>query len=153
MILYLVRHGEASSSNTDPQRPLTPTGRRHTEKVAEFLRGLGLRVRAIEHSGKLRAQETAEILGSVAESEEDVAKVEGLMPNDDVEPWAKELSSAARDRILVGHLPFLSKLASRLLTGDETQAIVNFKPSSLLCLERTEEGAWHISFFLTPDSI
>ncbi|MFQ5905488.1 MAG: phosphohistidine phosphatase SixA [bacterium] len=153
MRLYLLRHGEAASSDENPQRPLTHAGRKDTEKIARFIGKQRLHVRAIEHSGKLRAQQTAGIVASAVESEKDVAKADGLLPDDDVETRARELSHVDGDIMLVGHLPFLSKLASRLLTGDETQAIVNFKPSSLLCLERTDEGTWRVSFLITPDSI
>ncbi|TET46879.1 phosphohistidine phosphatase SixA [candidate division TA06 bacterium] len=151
MKVYLVRHGEAASSNENPQRPLTHTGRKDTEKVAEFIGRLCLKVTAIEHSGKLRAQQTADILGASVELEEGVAKADGLTPNDDVEPWIRELSRAERDLMLVGHLPFLGRLASALLTGSQDPTIANFNPSTVLCLERTDEGAWYISWLLSPE--
>ena len=151
MKVYLVRHGEAASSETNPQRSLTHTGRENTQRVAEFVGRLCLKVTAIEHSGKLRAQETADILGASVESEEGVAKADGLAPNDDVEPWVRELSRAEGDIILVGHLPFLGRLASALLTSSEDANLVDFKPSSVLCLERSDEGSWYLSWFLPPE--
>lgn len=151
MKVYLVRHGDAASSETNPERPLTYKGREDTQKVAQFVKRLCLKVKAVEHSGKLRAQETAEILGASVESEEGVAKAEGLSPNDDVEPWVRELSRAESDLMLVGHLPFLGRVASALLIGSVDPAFIDFKPSSVLCLERTDEGAWYISWFLSPE--
>ena len=151
MKVYLVRHGEAASSETNPQRSLTHTGRENTLRVAEFVGRLCLKVTAIEHSGKLRAQETADILGASAESEEGVAKADGLAPNDDVEPWVGQLSRAKGDLMLVGHLPFLGRLTSALLTGSQDPVFVDFKPSSILCLERADEGTWHVSWFLSPE--
>ena len=148
MRVYLARHGEAASSDQNQQRPLTHSGREETRKVAEFLRKQCLRVRAIEHSGKLRAQETADILGSTVGSDEGVARTDGLAPNDEVGRWVKDLSEAEEDIMLVGHLPFMGRLASALLTGSQQQDVVNFKPSSLLCLERTDEGKWQFIFFI-----
>jgi phosphohistidine phosphatase len=151
MKLYLVRHGEASSSEGNPQRPLTDKGRKDTEKVAELIGRLCPKVKAIEHSGKLRAEETANILSSAVDSEEDVARTDGLAPDDPVEPWVKNLLRYDGDIMLVGHLPFLSRLASSLLLGDETHSIVNFRPSSVLCLEKTGQDPWQICFFITPE--
>ncbi|MFQ5692779.1 MAG: histidine phosphatase family protein, partial [Nitrospinota bacterium] len=47
MRLYLIRHGEAASAEADAKRPLTPKGREQAERVARFLRPLGLSVSAV----------------------------------------------------------------------------------------------------------
>ncbi len=62
MKLYLVQHAKAASKQADPQRPLTEEGRRDIQKVASFIRPLGLGLDYLWHSGKKRAAETAEIL-------------------------------------------------------------------------------------------
>ena len=59
-----------------------------------------------------------------------------------------DLGSGTEDVMLVGHLPFMSRLASKLLTGDEAAGLFKFGPSSLLCLERTAEDGWHVVCFL-----
>lgn len=153
MKVYLVRHGEAASSETNPERSLTHTGRENTQRIANFIGRPCLKVKAIEHSGKLRAQETADILGASVESEEGVAKADGLAPNDDVEPWVGQLTRAEGDLMLVGHLPFMGRLASALLTGSNDPVFVDFKPSSILCLERTNEGTWYISWLISPELV
>jgi phosphohistidine phosphatase len=149
MKLYLVRHGEAAATGQGGERPLTEKGRQETERVAEVMGRLGLRVRAIEHSGKLRAKETAQIIAKGVESDEGVVEAEGLMPDDDVGTRVQDLKNATDDTVLVGHLPFISKLASKLLTGDETAGLFRFEPSSVLCLERTEDGDWQVLYFLS----
>jgi phosphohistidine phosphatase SixA len=62
MRVYLVQHGESKSEEEDPQRRLTGEGVRNVQKVAQFLRPLGLKLAAIWHSDKDRARQTAEIL-------------------------------------------------------------------------------------------
>lgn len=62
MKLYLVQHGEALSKEQDTKRSLSEQGRREVERMANFLATAGVRVARICHSGKLRAQQTAEIL-------------------------------------------------------------------------------------------
>ena len=60
--LYLVQHGAAKAEAEDPKRGLTAEGRHDVERMAEFLFTLHLPLDRIEHSGKRRAKETAEIL-------------------------------------------------------------------------------------------
>ncbi len=56
------------------------------------------------------------------------------------------------DTIIVGHLPFMSTLASRLVTGDEDETVVHFKPGSVACIERGENGdGWTVPWFLRPE--
>ena len=52
--------------------------------------------------------------------------------------------------MLVGHLPFLSKLASRLVTGSEDTAVVSFRAGTAVCLERSEEGQWQVAAVVPP---
>lgn len=65
MFVYLGQHGEAEREEVDPARPLTEKGRNDVRKVALFTAGAHVRVERIFHSGKLRARQTAEILGGV----------------------------------------------------------------------------------------
>lgn len=78
MRLYLVQHGEAQPENVDPQRHLTEQGQRAVQKVAEFLRPLSLSVSAIWHSGKPRAQQTAEILSRAISAGQGMVQRSGL---------------------------------------------------------------------------
>ena len=90
---------------------MTDKGRRDVEKVAEFLRSINLKVEAVWHSGKPRARQTAEILASALTSAQGVVERAGLAPNDPVGSVRKEIEKADGDLVVVGHLPFLSRLA------------------------------------------
>lgn len=150
MHLYLVQHGAAKSEAEDPQRGLTVEGRRAVERVAEFLTPLGLEIHRIEHSDKLRARQTAEILAAQLRPAEGTKQVSGLAPNDDIGPVTARVQTEIKNLMLVGHLPFLSRLAARLLgaTGDRT--VVQFQMGGVVRLDRDESGNWAVRWFLVP---
>ena len=52
--------------------------------------------------------------------------------------------------MIVGHLPFLQKLASLALTGLESQEIVSFCMGGVVCVERGEDSAWRLVFEVVP---
>jgi len=151
MRLYLVQHAKAKSKDVDPQRPLTEEGRRDIKKVAEFIEPLNLCVDYLWHSGKTRAAQTAEILAEVIETSKEMTAHEGLAPNDDVTAIRDEITSAQQDILIVGHLPFVGKLASLLLTGSESSNVVAFKQGGIVCLERTDGNRWQIDWMITPE--
>ena len=64
MQLYLVQHGAAKNEAEDPQRTLTTEGTKTVERMAKCLSSLTLSVVRIEHSGKERARQTAEIMAA-----------------------------------------------------------------------------------------
>jgi phosphohistidine phosphatase len=150
MKLYLVQHAKAASEQIDPQRPLTEEGRSEIQKVAAFIKPLNLCVDYLWHSGKKRAEQTAEILAEVIEVKMQTAR-SGLGPNDDVQALKDELVSATEDIMVVGHLPFLSKLASLLLAGSESANTVVFKNAGIVALARSEENRWQIEWIITPE--
>jgi len=150
MRLYLVQHGEARREEEDPSRPLTDEGRREVEAVAKFLAKLGVKIDRILHSGRLRALQTAEILGSHLRPSKGVEAAEALEPLADPRIWADKLSSIDEDLMLVGHLPHLRKLSSLLLTGNPDLEIIKFRYGCVLCLER-EDKSWSIIWLIRPD--
>jgi phosphohistidine phosphatase len=153
MKLYLVQHAKAASKEMDPQRSLTEEGRRDIQKVAAFIKPLKLLVDCLWNSGKRRAVQTAEILAEVIEIKEAKVARDGLAPNDDVTTLRNELASSQQDIVIVGHLPFLSKLASLLLAGSESADTVAFKNGGIVCLNRSETNQWQIDWLITPELI
>jgi phosphohistidine phosphatase len=151
MRLYLVQHGEAVPEQVDPQRPLSEAGHHDVQAMARLLAGAGIRPTRIVHSGKRRAQETAELLAAALASEEAVAPMAGLHPKDPVGPLARAVTGWSADTMLVGHLPFLAKLAGRLVTGDEDMVVAALVPGTVLCLEPAAEGRWAIVWMLRPE--
>ncbi len=150
MHLYLVQHGHAKDKSEDPDRPLTEKGRNDVERVAQTLQHLLLQVREVWHSGKTRAMQTAKTLSLAVETAQGIVQREGLGPKDDVAPIAEALLDAGHDVMIVGHLPFLDRLASLLLAGEEDAGIVAFQKGGVVCLEY-EDGHWAVAWMLTPD--
>lgn len=151
MRLYLVQHAQAVAKDVDPQRPLTEQGRRDIQKVAGFIKPLDIAVDYLWHSGKKRAVQTAEALAKVLKIRRTLTARDGLGPVDDVTLLADKLASTAEDIMIVGHLPFLAKLTSVLLTGSESVEPVAFKQGGIVCLGRSDENRWQIEWMVTPD--
>ncbi len=150
MQIYLVQHGIAHPKDVDPDRSLTELGRQETECVAALAARLDLGVHQIHHSGKTRAAQTAAILGDALSPAGGVVAVPGLTPRDDVRPVAEALAREAGPLMLVGHLPFLARLAGLLLTGDPDQTVVAFRNSAIVCLTR-QGDRWQVAWILTPE--
>jgi phosphohistidine phosphatase len=150
MDVYLVQHGEAEPKSVDPARPLTERGRQEVQRVAASAARLGLAVGQIRHSGKTRAEQTAAILGEALSPPDGVVTVSGLAPKDDARPLAKALAGESQPVMLVGHLPFLSRLAGLLLAGDADRPVVQFRNAGIVCLAY-EEDRWGAAWILTPE--
>jgi phosphohistidine phosphatase len=151
--LYLVQHAKAISEQADPQRPLTEEGRRDIEKVAAFIKPLKLSIDYLWHSSKLRAMQTAQVLAKAITINKSITARDGLGPNDDVSAIQDELLAMGEDVMIVGHLPFLGKLASVLLTGSESANTVAFKNAGILCLNLPEGNCWQIEWMIIPELI
>lgn len=147
MRLYLVQHGAAKSKAEDPERPLTDAGVQSVERAARWASQVRVEVHEIRHSGKRRAAETAEIFARQLQPPGGVRAVSGLDPTDEVRPVAAALERETDALMLVGHLPFLERLAGQLVAADPDQAVARFTNGGILCLGR-EEGRWSIHWAL-----
>ncbi|UCD63647.1 MAG: phosphohistidine phosphatase SixA [Candidatus Zixiibacteriota bacterium] len=149
--LYLVQHAEAKTEQEDPARPLSLAGLDSIEKTARLLsEEVRPSVNTIFHSGKTRARQTAEILADHVNPSGGVKEAEGLQPGADPSIWAERLTGTADNVMLVGHLPHLGRLASLLLSGDQTKSLVNFHNAGIVCLVALEPGAWSIEWAIVP---
>ena len=153
MKLYLVQHGAARPKSEDRERPLTEVGRTDVARVAALARRAGVEVHQIRHSDRRRAKETAAILGEYLEPAQGVTTMAGLRPKDDLRPVAELLERATRPLMLVGHRPFLERLAGLLLAEDEGRSVVSFQKGGLVCLTRNESRAWAVEWIITPDLV
>lgn len=153
MFLYLVQHAEAKREEEDPARDLTAKGLQDINRVANHVGKLGLAVSQIFHSGKTRAQSTANVLAAALQPAQGVLQATGLGPLDDPAIWASRISQLNDHVILVGHLPHLAKLAAQLLTGESQKTVLNFKMGGMACLRRSPEGSWLVEWMLIPDLI
>jgi len=52
--------------------------------------------------------------------------------------------------MIVGHLPHLGKLASKLLTGSASREIVKFSTGSVAALTRETDGGWCLEWLSAP---
>jgi len=153
MRVYLVQHAEALSEEEDEDRPLSKEGRHNISRMAEYAaHQLNISVDQILHSGKTRAKQTAEILADELTPSEGVEQAEGLSPLDDPNKWGEHIDETDRVLMLVGHLPYMSCLASFLVTGDEDEQILSVRNAGINCLEE-EDGAWSIRFVITPEMV
>jgi phosphohistidine phosphatase len=155
MDVYLMQHGAATSAEEDPARPLTQSGRRAAKQVAARAAGCGVQAGRCIHSGKLRAEQTARIIGEALGAR--VESRAGLNPSDPVLPIADllgaESGSAPGDGIvLIGHLPFLDRLASVLIVGQQDAHPIRFQNAGLVKLvPKDEASGFAVSWVLTPD--
>jgi phosphohistidine phosphatase len=149
MALYLVQHGHSLPKEIDPDQGLSPEGITDTEHTARLSQSLGLSIGGILHSGKTRARQTAEIMATALAPPGGIKEASGLSPLDDVAPWSS--LKPGSNLMLVGHLPFMERLAALLVTGSPEQPVIAFQNSGIVCLNRDEfSPKWVIRWALVP---
>ncbi len=150
MKIYLVQHGEAVAKEVDSERPLTEQGMVDVQCVAKALKHAGVEVKRVIHSGKLRAQQTAEILAIEVAPMLQLETSDLISPNDNPGAFDLQTDSGSRDIMMIGHLPFMAKLVSHLVTGDDSHMLVAYQPGSVVCLELIEKDNWQINWMVRP---
>ncbi len=153
MFLYLVQHGEAKKEEEDPQRGLTDKGFRDVTLAALYAEEHGIQVDRIMHSDKTRAMQTAQVLADRLKPGRGICQANDLAPMDDPAIWSKGLSETQEDVMLVGHLPYLAKLAGLLLCGDKEKMFVDFKMGGIVCLKRSDDGRWTLEWMVVPGMV
>lgn len=151
MRLYIVQHGDAVPKDVDPDRPLSERGRRDIERLRDFLTGHDVQVSRILHSGKTRAQETAEILRPLLERSGRIQASEGLAPNDSPEGLLSRFRDVNENALIASHMPFVARTVSQALTGGMDLELLEFKPGSIAGIERGDDASWRLFLFLRPD--
>ncbi|MCP3955768.1 MAG: phosphohistidine phosphatase SixA, partial [Desulfobacterales bacterium] len=126
MAIYLVQHAECLAKDQDPEKGLSDLGTANATRIAEVAAGYNVPVARILHSGKKRARQTAEIFSSFLAPPEGLAAVEGIKPLDDVALFGDQLDSNT-NTMVVGHLPFMEKLAAYLITGRPDKPVIKFQ--------------------------
>ncbi|MDH5682670.1 MAG: phosphohistidine phosphatase SixA [Spirochaetota bacterium] len=149
MHIYLVRHAEAKNDLEDATRPLSVRGVEEIKMVSEHLKSKNLKVQSIYHSGKLRAQQTAIELSTCVHSENGVHQQNGLNPMDPVEDTVQLIEEQHDDIMLVGHLPFMNTLGSRLTGLHPQDDGLLFTTATVVCLEKTNNN-WQLAWRTSP---
>lgn len=150
MAVYLVQHGKNLPKDQDPEQALSPEGKSDVETVAGQMRKMTPSLSLVEHSPKLRAKQTAEIFRDILGGNVQCRERSGIKALDDPWPVAED-PDLKKNIMLVGHLPFMSKLVSCLIFKDPENPVVQFENGGVLCLDRDgESGAWLIQWTLYP---
>ena len=150
MALYLVQHGKSLPKDQDPDQGLSAEGIAETERIAKLARDAGFSVSQIKHSVKTRARQTAEIFAGALNPKQGIREVSGIKPLDDVAEYAANIDPI-EDIMLVGHLPFMERMTSFLITGSTDKPVFKFQNSGIVCLDKDPEAqAWVIRWALMP---
>lgn len=150
MALLLVQHGKSLPKDEDPEKGLSDEGVLDVKRIADAAKKYGVNISCIKHSGKKRALQTADIFASALQPELGVQEINGINPLDDVASFADNISSG-EDLMLVGHLPFMEKLVSFLITGSIARPVIKFQNGGIVCLdEDTDNHWWVIKWALMP---
>jgi phosphohistidine phosphatase len=155
--LYLLRHADAGDSTTwegdDAARPLSKKGRKQARRLGRHLGGLGIDVSTILTSPRVRAADTARLIG----------KALGVKPTTDprvdsgfdqvaLEAIVGDLDAAATSVILVGHDPDFSAIASWL-----SASTVEMRKGAIAKIDlpgrKVGRGAGVLRWLLPPDAL
>jgi phosphohistidine phosphatase len=130
---------------------LSEQGREEVRRLAELLGKAGILVGQVLHSGKTRAEQTAAILAEALLPEGQPQEHAGLAPNDPLEKLFPEIAFWSVDTLIVGHLPYLGRLASLLLASDPDRSLLAFQPGAMACLEKDPEGHRVLAWMVRPE--
>ena len=153
MLLYLVQHGDAKREDEDPERGLTEKGMADVSKAAQFLKNKNLSPRKVFHSNKTRAAQTGQIFADYLKPAQGVSEAGNLTPLDDPKIWADRIEGMQEDIMLVGHLPFMAKLANLLLCSEKEVPLIDFKMGGVICLDQSEDGRWTLEWMIIPEIV
>ena len=153
MKLYLMRHGEALSSDIDPEQGLSDNGKEKIEALAKNLRQQHVSFKSAFHSEKKRAMQTAEIMTRVLSSEVIPRVMQDIKPNDDPRMVAPEMNTWKEDTLVTTHLPFLPNLVTLLTGQDVFLSAVTFETGTVICLEKGNNDSWSLKWSSAPSEI
>jgi len=147
--LILVRHGQANNATVDHSKGLSETGLNEIGKMAKILQNIKFELDEVRHSGKTRARQTAEILAGAIGCQEKLVKVNVMMPSDPPENIIPGLRQTDLNLMLVGHMPFMGELASRLVSGGPPTGQFSFETGAMLCLHK-QNDLFSVEFYVSP---
>lgn len=157
MEIYLLRHAHAGDPakwhGTDADRPLSAKGRRQSERLAALLASIRFKPDALLSSPKVRALETARIVGEAIEVAPAVD--DRLAGGFDVRQLVELVELVAGQTpsariVLVGHDPDFSDLLAELIGAPE----MPMRKGALARIDldgRPEPGAGLLRWLIPPD--
>ena len=160
MLVLLIRHAQAAEQDDaawpdDSLRPLVPKGRRTQRQMARRLLKQGLVPDRVFSSPWKRAWQTARItVRELGLPKDRRIRCDALAEPPRVDAIAAEVGAVGAEETiaLVGHEPWMSTLASLLLTGDSQGVKVDFPKSGVMGIEMEafEPSAGMLRFFVVP---
>ena len=154
--LHLLRHADAGEPGAwqgdDAARPLSDKGVDQAERVSRHLARLGFETDAILSSPRLRALQTAEILGAALGVK--VRVEDRLAGSLDLRRVATILRDAGNPRksVLVGHDPDFSELLAELV-GAPTMTMSKGAIARIDLAEGIAAGSGVLRWLLPPDLV
>jgi phosphohistidine phosphatase len=147
--LYLLRHAKSSWDDpalADHERPLAPRGRRAAARIAEHLRGEGIRPALILCSSSRRTRQTLEPVAAAlpdvpTQVEADLygAGEESLLAR------LRQLPDTADSVLLIGHNPGLQDLAVALAGAGDAETLARLRakmPTAALATLAAPVARW-----------
>jgi len=162
MMVYIIRHGIAvdvgqQGVRTDAGRMLSAEGQTRTRQVARGLNALGVRLDGVLSSPLVRAVETAEIIArELGDDAVTVEETDAMLPGTDPTDLIAELARRGRSALaVVGHMPHVADVASRMLAPRDTVSLV-FKKAGVAAIEfegKPAAGAGWLVWLLQPKAL
>jgi phosphohistidine phosphatase len=146
MNLFLVHHADALDPHVDPQRPLSTLGMGQATWLAAEAHAAGVAPALIWHSGKLRSRQTAEAFLRACNPFASFKMVRGLAPDDSLVWICDAIEAEDQDVMVVGHMPHLPALATRLSSVAEV-----FPLHGIVWLERVGARRYDERWRLAPN--
>ena len=150
MKLYLARHGDYTVDLVKQLDVLTDLGINQITKIANCLKQANIQVANIYHSNKHRAEQTAALLAKGVHCDQNIQLYSGINPNDEIAAFVNEIPHWDKDVLVVGHQPFMNKLVSHLIVGNENKNIIDFHTGTVACIEGIDRERWIINWVITP---
>ena len=163
MLILLIRHALAADPDearfpVDSERPLLAKGKKAQERAARRLVELGYAPSVIFSSPWKRAWQTAGILArETGVGEKQRVACPALAADPNLVALAEAIGPRPADDViaLVGHEPWMSELASILLTGSTSRLAVRFEKSSVMAIDadKIAAAAGSLRFFAGPKTL
>ena len=148
MKVYLIHHANTLSVEQDPERHLSETGRNQCASLGARLKAAGANPVRILHSDKQWSRESAQRIAAALGLEGRTAMPDyPINTGHDLAPFLKEIAESDGDIMMVGHSDFLMRTGAKLVCGDETKHVIEFKPGhgSTFCIDDST-GDWAIAW-------
>ncbi len=152
MNLYLIRHASARHPDKifhdDSKRPLDKKGFLQATTMLEYLTQMGVKFDYLCSSPYLRALQTAKPLKSIAKNKQIITST---LVSFDFQALIEELKGLKNGNTiaLVGHEPYMSSLASYILTGREHHLNIRFKKAAVMHLYGNLEKYFSLQNFVS----